>query len=257
MKTLLVCCFAMLVAQPAMAKRPTRLSPMSDIIRGMANMQVRQLRQSSLVRPFLGAKRKAPPAGKNKPVLVLPGFMSSDGIMKPLMKPLRDAGYKAYNANITLNVGSMPGRVKQVIGLLEQTKRQTGQRSVIVGHSLGGVLGRTVASLRPDLVRAVVGVASPLGVHSSSKSKRSTKHVNDTLLKVSGMLMQGTGILLQPVPKVPMYSIRARQDGLLDPRSCVVAGGRSRNMTVPGGHTGAPYEQKTIDNLLFKILPRL
>jgi hypothetical protein len=183
--------------------------------------------------------------------------MSSDGIMKPLMKPLRDAGYKAYNADIALNVGSMPGRVKQLIGLLEQTKRNTGQRSVIVGHSLGGVLGRTVASLRPDLVRAVVGVASPLGAHTSSKSKKSAEHVNGALLRISGMLMKGSGILLQPVPKVPMYSIRARQDGLLDPQSCVVGGGRSRNMIVPGGHTGAPYEQKTIDNLLYKILPNL
>ena len=52
----------------------------------------------------------------------------------------------------------------------EKIARESGQRVTIIGHSLGGVLGRAIATANPAVVREVVALGSPIrsgwtGVH--------------------------------------------------------------------------------------------
>src|SRR4051812_9980112 len=111
-------------------------------------------------RPELDA---APPRGKGRPVLLIPGYLAGDRSLAPLASWLRGVGYAPQYAAITANVDCATRTTERLVERLKTVTDAHGDRAVIVGHSLGGVLGRLLAVRRPDLVRGVVALGSPLG----------------------------------------------------------------------------------------------
>jgi predicted alpha/beta superfamily hydrolase len=50
--------------------------------------------------------------------------------------------------------------------LVEQEFRRNGSKVTIIGHSLGGIFGYSIAIRRPQTVRQIITLASPLRVVS-------------------------------------------------------------------------------------------
>ena len=124
---------------------------------------------ASLLRDPVGYGVGVPP-GDGRPVLLIPGFTAGDWSLGTMARWLGRVGYRPYLSGIDLNVGC-PQRTMELVGWrVEKIARESGQRVTIIGHSLGGVLGRAIAVANPANVRQVVALGSPIrdgweGVH--------------------------------------------------------------------------------------------
>jgi pimeloyl-ACP methyl ester carboxylesterase len=116
---------------------------------------------ASLVRDPVGYGAGVPP-GDGRPVLLIPGFTAGDWSLGTMARWLRRVGYRPYLSGIDFNVGC-PQRKMELMGWrVDQIARDCGQRVTIIGHSLGGVLGRAIAVANPANVRQVVALGSPI-----------------------------------------------------------------------------------------------
>ena len=105
---------------------------------------------------------RAVAGGEGTPVLLIPGYLAGDRSLALLAGRLRDLGYGAQHAAIACNVDCATRTTERLVERLKSITAASGQGAVIVGHSLGGVLGRLLAVRRPELVRGVVCLGSPL-----------------------------------------------------------------------------------------------
>jgi len=102
------------------------------------------------------------PRGDGSPVVLVPGFMGTDIYLSEMYMWLARIGYRPYMSRIGLNA-ECPGRLTaRLTRTIERAHRETGKRVRIVGHSLGGVLGRKACIQRPQLVSQLVYLGSPV-----------------------------------------------------------------------------------------------
>lgn len=102
------------------------------------------------------------PRGDGSPVVLVPGFLGTDAYLYELYLWLRRIGYRPYMSGIGINA-DCPGRVAgRLMRTVERAQAETGGPVRIVGHSLGGLIGRRVSLRRPDLVSQLVYLGSPI-----------------------------------------------------------------------------------------------
>ena len=102
------------------------------------------------------------PKGQRESILLIPGFGSGDWTFTTMSRWLQQIGYRTYLSGINVNVGCPQRKVERMLGRVEEIAKDEGGRIVIVGHSLGGLVGCALARNRPDLVRHVIAIGSPL-----------------------------------------------------------------------------------------------
>lgn len=107
------------------------------------------------------------PPGDGGPVVLVPGFMGVDAYLAELYMWLRRVGYRPYMSRIGLNA-ECPGKLtKKLTRTIERAAAETGRKVRIIGHSLGGVLGRKACQQRPDIVSQLIYLGSPVqAVHA-------------------------------------------------------------------------------------------
>ncbi len=102
------------------------------------------------------------PRGDGSAVVLVPGFLGNDAYLYELYLWLRRIGYRPYMSGIGINA-DCPGRLAgRLMRTVERAHAETGRPVRIVGHSLGGLLGRRVSLRRPDLVSQLVYLGSPI-----------------------------------------------------------------------------------------------
>ena len=101
------------------------------------------------------------PRGDGHAVLVLPAMLTDDKAMRHVSWFLRSRGYKVLDWGMGRNRGPRPGVFDLLLAKLKAEMRRTGQKTSVVGWSLGGTLARVLANRHPELVRSVVTLASP------------------------------------------------------------------------------------------------
>jgi pimeloyl-ACP methyl ester carboxylesterase len=188
--------------------------------------------------------------GDGPPVLLIPGYLAGDGSLAPLAHRLRGLGYAPQHAAIAANVDCATRTADRLVERLKTITDAHGQRAVIVGHSLGGVLGRLLAVRRPDVVGGVVCLGSPLvdlrAVHPLVWTHvRLVSMLGD--LGVPGLLSRGCldgtccadsrDLMQSPFPAdVGFVSIYSRSDGVVHWRSCLDAA--AEHVEVDSTHLG-------------------
>lgn len=95
-------------------------------------------------------------------VLLVPGFGCGDHTLALTGRWLRARGYRPAGARIGLNIGCTTTLADRIEQRLVEHAEATGRRVVLLGQSRGGWLARLVAARRPDLVRGLVMVGSPV-----------------------------------------------------------------------------------------------
>ena len=103
------------------------------------------------------------PRGDGHPVLVLPGLMAGDRYLGPLRGWLSRVGYTPVRSELDRNPGWSEEVVKQLGDIAQREFERRGRKVTIIGHSMGGVQGRSIAVRRPHVVRQVIALGSPLG----------------------------------------------------------------------------------------------
>jgi pimeloyl-ACP methyl ester carboxylesterase len=102
------------------------------------------------------------PVGQRDAILLIPGFGSGDWTFNTMSRWLQQIGYRTYVSGINVNLGCPQRKVERILGRVEEIAKDEGGRIVIIGHSLGGLVGSALARNRPDLVRHVIAIGSPL-----------------------------------------------------------------------------------------------
>ncbi|PWU11522.1 MAG: hypothetical protein C5B51_02465 [Terriglobia bacterium] len=102
------------------------------------------------------------PRGDGSGVVVVPGFLGTDLYLTEFRAWLRRIGYRPFDSNIGINADCPNLLIKHRLTATVEKAFQTEKRKVhLIGHSLGGVLARAVASQMPDRVASVMTMGAP------------------------------------------------------------------------------------------------
>lgn len=169
-----------------------------------------------------------------RPVLVLPGFLTSDRSSMELRRAFAEAGWRAYPWGLGVNKGVFKEILDAIIARVMEIHDIHKEPVLIVGWSLGGLFAREVARHIPECVEAVVTLGSPIA---------GDLHENNVWMLyewITGHRVDNT-----PVPRVtrkppaPTLAIWSRNDGLIPPHAARgTEAERDKAVEIPSTHMG-------------------
>ncbi len=192
--------------------------------------------------------------GDGSAVVVVPGFLGTDFYLTHLNTWLNRIGYKAFVSGIGLNA-ECPNLLIQhrLTQTIDKALLETGRKIHLIGHSLGGVIARSVAAQRPDDIASVITLGSPFrGTAAHQSVLRAAKVVRKHILKAHGPEVLPTcytarctcdflNSLRCKMPKsVLQTAIYTKDDGIVDWNYCKT-GDREIDFEVPGTHIGMAF----------------
>lgn len=101
------------------------------------------------------------PHGDRSGVVLIPCFLGTDPQMTHLHLWLRRIGYRSYFSRIGVNAGCPNLLVRErLTPTIDKALAATGRKVHLIGHSLGGVIARSIAANRPADIASVITLAS-------------------------------------------------------------------------------------------------
>lgn len=188
------------------------------------------------------------PRGDGAAVVLIPGFLASDWYLFEIAGWLTRIGYRAELSRVGRNAECLDVIADRLFGTIEAARTATGRPVHLVGHSLGGMLARSAATRRPDLVASVTTLGSPFrGVRGHPLVLFASDRVRDRVQRGRWDRPQcytgfcgcpAVGGLLTSFPDtVPQIAVYSRSDGIVDWRSCI-NGDPATDFEVAGTHIG-------------------
>lgn len=140
-------------------------------------------------------------AGRGRPVIVLPGYLTSDISSIRLRRSLRAAGYRASGWELGQNKGARADLLERLVEKLRVAHRSAGQRVALVGWSLGGLYARELAKLEPESVALVITLGAPFsGDPRANNAWRIYEFLNDHPVDAPPLAIEaGTKPLVQTI----------------------------------------------------------
>ena len=189
------------------------------------------------------------PQGDGHPVLLLPGFMGSEGSLIALELFLRNRGYNVQTWGLGRNVGFRPGHASAIEQKIRYLHHETGRKVSLVGWSLGGVFALYGAYQASECVRNVITLGSPLSTDASGSA---VPPLLKALYRLVAHPMGSAAHAMQPRAKtmregrplpVPMSCLYSLSDGVVPPQEATVDGDPrlQENIRVWGSHVGLGF----------------
>ncbi len=194
------------------------------------------------------------PPGDGSAVVVIPGFLGTDLYLTHLASWLERIGYRSYVSGIGLNAECPNLLIKyRLAETVARALRHTRRKVHLVGHSLGGVMARSIAAQRPGEVASVITLGAPfrgtvlnhsvLNVAAAVRQNILDEHGEDVLPEcytprctcdfVSSLRGRMHGSTLQT-------AIYTRDDGVVDWHYCRT-GDEDIDFEVSGTHMGLVF----------------
>jgi len=194
------------------------------------------------------------PHGDGSAVVIIPGFLGTDLYLMELHAWLKRIGYRPYFSGIGVNAECpnllIQRRLNQTI---EKALSDTGRKIHLIGHSLGGVIARSVAGERPRDVASVTTLVAPIrGTAANRTVLHAAEAVRLRILQEHGRRVLPdcyTGrctcnfldSLRRKVPKQMIETaIYTRHDGIVDWRYCRTMDPKI-DVEVSGTHIGMAF----------------
>ncbi len=199
--------------------------------------------------------------GDGSPVLVIPGFATSDLSTLILRTYLSRLGYQVHGWDMGRNLGAktIGLRNERLIERLDGLHRQYGQRVTLIGWSMGGIMARMISRERPEKVRQIISLGAPFaGDPYANRTWRIYERMSGHSLSHPIARAQITKSKLPPpVPSVSLYS---KSDGIVAWQSCIEADQpHTKNIEVDSAHCGfgfSPAVLRTVADRLAAPLSR-
>lgn len=195
------------------------------------------------------------PRGDGSAVVLIPGFLGSDLQVTHLHSWLVRIGYRPYLSGIGVNAGCPNLLVRErLTSTINRARAETGRKVHLIGHSLGGIMARSVAGRRPSDIASVITLGSPFrGTVVAHRSVlRAADSVRRETLREHGRRVLAecstsrcgcafvTSLKRKMPPAVARTAIYTRDDGVVDWRYCRTGDGAS-DFEVPGTHVGLVF----------------
>jgi len=200
------------------------------------------------------------PRGDRSGVVIIPGFLGTDIYLMEMYAWLRRIGYQPYFSGIGLNA-ECPNLLisRHLNDTMARALQETGRKVHIIGHSLGGIIARSLAGQRPNDVASVITLGSPFrGTVAHSRVLRAAEAVRKRIL-----VQHGPGVLpdcytgrctcnfldhlRRDLPEsVAETAIYTRTDGVVDWRYCITDH-PDVDFEVPGTHIGLAFNPAVYD----------
>lgn len=192
--------------------------------------------------------------GAGAPVMVIPGFMGSDRYLTVLRGWLRRTGYHPHRSGIWLMAGSPYDLMARIIARAEEIHKLEGRRIKVVGHSMGGIMARILARLRPDMIEQVITLGSPLSEYPRQAAHPMVQVAAEFVVRDRSIPLEMErglmGLLADPLPAdVRMTAIYTKQDPIVDWRACIDPDPRAESIEVCGTHTGLSWNSQVYRHL--------
>lgn len=177
------------------------------------------------------------PKGDGHPVIVFPGFVASDRSTKPMRRLLDDLGYQTYGWGLGRNLKFDTRREAEMAALLDRIYKKHGRAISLIGWSLGGVFAREIAKTRPNIVRSVISLGSPI---SGDMDQTSARRLYEFLNGKPDEALKTRLSTLAEAPPVPTTSIYTKSDGIVAWRGSIQKpqATPTENIRVPASHVG-------------------
>jgi triacylglycerol lipase len=207
------------------------------------------------------------PHGDGAPVVLIPGFLSTDAYLTEMHRWLGRIGYRPYLSNIGHNAECPNILTKRLVRTMNRAFRETGRKVQLVGHSLGGVIALSAAGRRPSRVAQVITMGSPvseirahpmvLAMASFVRGRVQWRHRSrvepqcytaECTCEFVRSLRRGLA------PAIRRTSIYTKTDGIVDWRSCLCED-EGANIEVSSTHGGLAFNAAVFREIAFLLSP--
>ena len=194
------------------------------------------------------------PRGDKSAVVVIPGFLGSDVYVTHLQSWLERIGYRAHFSGIGVNAECPNLLIRyRLATTVDKALAETGRKIHLIGHSLGGIIARSIAAQRPKDIASVITLAAPLqGTVMHPSVLRAANAVRRQILN-----QHGAGVLPEcytprctcaflsslrctTPASVVQTAIYTKDDGIVDWRYCRT-GNSDFDFEVSGTHVGLVF----------------
>jgi triacylglycerol lipase len=194
------------------------------------------------------------PHGDDSGVVIIPGFLATDLYLTEIHGWLGRIGYRPYFSGIGINADCPNLLIQRHLNeTIKRALDETGRKIHLVGHSLGGVIARSVAGQRPKDIASVITLASPF---RGTVMSRTVLHAAEAI-RMRILQENGPGVLpdcytgrctcnfvdslRREVPdSMVQTAIYTRHDGIVDWRYCMTRNPEV-DFEVPGTHVGMAF----------------
>jgi hypothetical protein len=194
------------------------------------------------------------PHGDESGVVVVPGFLGTDIYLTHLSSWLGRIGYQSYVSGIGLNAECPNLLIKYRLNdTIEKALKQTGRKIHLIGHSLGGVMARSVAAQRPKDIASVITLGGPFrGTVLHQSVLKAATAVRQHIIHEHGSEVMPecytprctcefvNSLRCAMAPRVMETAIYTRDDGIVDWRYCRT-GDPHVDVEVSGTHIGLVF----------------
>jgi triacylglycerol lipase len=194
------------------------------------------------------------PHGDKSGVIVVPGFLGTDHYLFEMYLWLRRIGYTAYMSRIGWNAECLNVLTDRLSATIDKAYTETGRKVHLIGHSLGGILSRSIAVRQAEQVASVITLGSPIrGVRSHPLVLGRAEDVRKHFLKkrreewpdcyTGYCTCAAVMSLMVPQAEVPQLrhtAIFTKTDGVVDWQVCLNED-PATNFEVKGTHVGLAF----------------
>lgn len=194
------------------------------------------------------------PHGDGSGVVLIPAFMCPDHYLFPLHQWLGRIGYEAFFSGMSLNAECPNLLIERCLNeTMGKALEKTGRKIHLIGHSLGGVIARSIAGQRPQDIASVITLGAPFrGTVAHSSILHAAETVRQRILKKHGAAVLPacyTGhctcdfvdsLQRNVSAKVLQTAVYTLDDGVVDWRYCIT-GNPEADFQVSGTHIGLVF----------------
>ncbi len=200
------------------------------------------------------------PRGDGSGVVIIPGFLGTDAYLMEMYAWLQRMGYQPYFSGIGLNAECPNLLIRRHLNAtMDRALKETGRRIHLIGHSLGGIIARSVTGQRPNDIASVITLGSPFrGTVAHSRVLKAAELVRKRIL-----VQHGPGVLpdcytgrctcqfldslrRDLAPGISETAIYTRSDGVVDWHYCITEN-PAVDFEVPGTHIGLAFNPAVYD----------
>ena len=212
-------------------------TPSLKLLYGELGMVIEPVR--ILLRPSLPIE----PAVEPKVVILMPGFATGPTRMRYMAKQLERAGHTVKRWGLGHNFGPNERTLDLLVDRVRDVHRRYGQKPILVGWSLGGVMARETAKRAPESVAKVITMGSPFS-HTPWSNNIWRPYQAIAGHSVDSPPIDGDLAEKPPLETVALWSPR---DGVVSHRAaCGQPGERDRAIALRCNHLGFPTAPEAI-----------